>query len=255
MIDHMIRCKDLNDSDRIESLTEWFNKCPPEGKEKQWVDGRSAKETAKHWVYTIPSQFVDLLKPFHLKYKLCSPEFVTKFDDYKGNGRNHDLLIIAKNLSDEKLVISVESKVDETFDVTISERITKANTELLKTSASKALNRIQDLRITLFGKIDNEQLKLRYQLLTAIAGTLAEANSQKINKAIFIVQTFVSDEIDIKKHSQNQSDLDTFLDYFSNGQYKALKDGNILGPLRFHRSTKYISGEIDLWIGKYSIKI
>ena len=66
MIDKMIRCKGLTPNDHIRSLNEWFIKCPPEGKERHWVDGRSAKETAKHWVYTIPQPFKDILKPFKL---------------------------------------------------------------------------------------------------------------------------------------------------------------------------------------------
>lgn len=255
MIDKMIRCKKLNVNDRIESICEWFYKCPPMGKEKQWKDGRSAKETAKHWVYTIPQLFKDVLKPFKLKYKVCSPEYVTTFDTNGGNGRNHDLLILAENENKEKVVVSIESKADEPFGDTVSETIKAAEERIKKNSNSKGLKRISELRIALFGKEDDSQLKLRYQLLTAVAGTIAEAKKQNAKSAIFLVQTFISDEIDNKKHLQNQNDLDAFITLFSNSKYTDIHNNQLIGPFRIISNTKYLSDDIDLWIGKYNIEI
>ena len=255
MIDQMIRCKDLEKTNKIDCIYQWFEKCPPQGKLKHWVDGRSAKETAKHWLHTIPSEFINLLKPFDLKFRLCSPEFVTYFDIYGGNGRNHDLLIIAEDQHKKSTVVSVESKADEPFGDTISTRVLAAKAELKKNPRSKALNRIEDLRKDLFGNVDIDQLGLRYQLLTAVAGTLSEAKTRKAKTAIFVVQTFVSDKIDKKKHLQNQKDLDVFLEYISGGKCKTLKEGVIQGPFRFPGNKKVIPGDVDLWIGKYTITI
>ena len=111
MIDEMIRCEKLIASNEIMSLCEWFDKCPPQGKEKHWKDGRSAKETAKHWLHTIPQPFKDLLKTQQLKYVLCSPEYVSEFDAYGGNGRNHDLLILAKDKDSKKVVYLLNQKL------------------------------------------------------------------------------------------------------------------------------------------------
>ena len=57
MNDQMIICKNLIQTDKIESLSEWFDKCPPQKGIAHWKDGRSAKETAKLWLSAIPAEF------------------------------------------------------------------------------------------------------------------------------------------------------------------------------------------------------
>jgi hypothetical protein len=255
MIDQMIRCKNLDISDKIECLHQWFEKCPPQGKEKHWVDGRSAKETAKHWAHTLPSQFLQMLNPFKLDYKICSPEYVSDFDLYRGNGRNHDLLILAENDLKQEVVISIESKVDEPFDVTIAERISAADIELINKPNSKAKNRVEDLRVALFGNINVAQLSIRYQLLAGIAGLLAEAKKRNAKTAIFLVQTFVSSQINVNRHYQNQCDLGNFINLLSNGIYSKITEGIISGPIRVPGDSKLILNNIDLWIGQYMIPI
>lgn len=255
MIDEMIRCEKLIASDKIESLYEWFYKCPPQGKLKHWKDGRSAKETAKHWLHTIPQPFKDLLKPFQLKYTLCSPEYVSKFDSYKGNGRNHDLLLIAKDKHSKKVVISIESKVDEPFGDTVAKTKFDAENSKEKNINSKALERINELREDIFGELNDNQLDLRYQLLTAVAGTIAEATKQGAKSAYFLIQTFVSDEIDKNKHNQNKVDVDKFLSIFSKSKQSKIKNNEVLGPFKMAKSNEYLSDTIDLCIGKYEIEI
>lgn len=250
----MIRCKDLVSNDQIGSLNEWFGKCPPQRGLKQWVDGRSAKETAKHWIYTIPQSFKDILKGFKLEFEVCSPEFVTRFDNNGDNGRNHDLFIIAKNENKETIVISVESKVDEEFDKTLIHSINNAKTALIKNPTSKVLKRIEELRLSIFGKTDENQLGLRYQLLTAIAGTLAEAKIQNATKAIFIIQTFTSEDINKDCYMRNQNDLNNFIHHLTNGNCSQLKEGELIGPLKVP-GNQFIPNNIDLYIGKCTIEI
>jgi hypothetical protein len=254
-IDKMILCRKLDIRDNIDCLYQWFDKCPPQGKLKHWKDGRSAKETAKYWLHTIPSEFKELLKPLNLNYMICSPEFISKFDNYGGNDRNNDLLIISEKKTKEKVVISIESKVDEEFGDTVSKTIIEANKRIHRNPNSKGLLRIEDLRKTLFGCEKDDQLPIRYQLLTAIAGTLAEAKQQGSKTAIFIVQTFVSSEINNKKHFENQNDLNRFLNLISESKFPEIKDGDLLGPVRIPGNNEYISCNIDLFIGKYSIQI
>lgn len=255
MIDKMIRCKNLDKCDSIETIHEWFYKCPPKGKEKHWKNGRSAKETAKHWVHTIPKQFLETLKDKEYSYELCSPEYVTKFDNYKGEGRNHDLLLIAKDKEGKKVVISIESKADEPFGDSIDKRIKAAENTKNKNDNSRALERIEDLRLALFRELNDNQLDLRYQLLTALAGTIAEAKIKSANTAFFLVQTFVSDEINIEKHNQNQSDLNNFLNVFIKDKHSKIENNEVLGPFKIGTNNEFLSSEIDLWIGKYEIGI
>lgn len=255
MIDEMIRCKNLIKENHIESLCEWFYKCPPQGKLIHWKDGRSAKETAKHWLHTIPQPFKDLLEPKQLKYMLCSPEHVSKFDAYGGNGRNHDLLVLAHTATKENTVISIESKADEPFGDTVANTIAAAEKAKNKNKNSKATERVKELQVALFGELNDNQLNLRYQLLTAVAGTIAEAREQGATTAYFVVQTFVSDEVDTQKHAQNQGDLDNFLNVFTKSKKSKIGINEILGPFRVAANNEYLSDNIDLWIGKYEIEI
>jgi|APLak6261698768_1056241.scaffolds.fasta_scaffold00062_6 hypothetical protein len=253
MIDQMNRCKNLAPCDTIETIHEWFYKCPPKGKEKQWKDGRSAKETAKHWLHTIPVVFLEILKEQELVFELCAPEYVTKFDVYKGEGRNHDLLILAKNKNKNTVVLSIESKSDEPFGDTVEKTIKAAQKKKQVNKNSKAIERIEDLRKDLFGELNDNQLGLMYQLLTAITGTIAEAKKQGAATAFFLVQTFVEKEN--SKHLKNKEDLNNFLKVFTQLDDIRIENNKVLGPFRITANNDYLSDSIDLWIGKYDIKI
>jgi len=203
----------------IQTLDDWKIEFPPQMKDLHWREGRSAMETAKHWLNVIPKEFEDILKCFQLEYVSCSPEHVTKFDEYKGNGRNHDLLILATDQYNENVVISIESKVDEPFDKQIGSYLTKIKLKKDKGEKSNADYRIEKLKIAVFPNVKRDVFEsIQYQLLNAIAGTLAEAKKQRAKKAIFLVQTFISSNMDQKKHLKNQQDLDCFLNVYNTPQ-------------------------------------
>lgn len=250
----MIICKKLDTKDTISSIEEWYSKCPPKDKKKHWKVGRSAMETAKHWLYVIPQEFREILKCFNLEFELCSPEFVTEFDNYN-NGRNHDLLLVAKDQKNEKVVVSVESKVDENFDKTVGSYLLSIERKLQNSEVTNASFRIEKLKESIFPKVSKAVFELlRYQLLTAVAGTLREAKIQGAKKAIFLVQTFVSSNMDSKKHRQNQRDLDRFLEVISEGKHRIIHDNDLYGPFKFP-GNEFIPDDVELWIGKYSIGI
>lgn len=253
MIDTMIRCKNLIETDTIQTIHEWFYNCPPKGKEKHWKDGRSAKETAKHWMHTIPKAFLELLSEQKLVYQLCSPEYVTKFDDYNGEGRNHDLLILAKDKSPNPVIISIESKADEPFGETVEKRIAAALKAKNKNDNSRAKERINELWLSLFGEAIDENSQLKYQLLTAVAGTIAEGKKQNAKKAYFLVQNFVEEEND--KHQENKKDLDYFINKLSKGIYSNLENNQMVGPFTVAKATEKLPDDIELYIGKFEIQI
>lgn len=188
-------------------------------------------------------------------YKFCAPEFISSFDEYRGGTRNHDLLIIAERNDKENVVISVESKADETFDRLVSEAIRDAKRAKLENQNSRKVERVEGLRLALFGEIEPQQLTLRYQLLTAVAGTIAEAVEHEAKKAVFLVQTFVSGETDKDKQKENAQDLDAFIVQFSKGAFTVVPENQLIGPFRVAKPTKHLPAEVDLWIGKYSIEI
>lgn len=251
----MILSKNLDPKNSILSLEEWFLKCPPQGKTKHWKKGRSAVETAKHWLHVIPREFRDILRCINLEYELCFPELVTYFDKYHGNGRNHDLFIIAKDKIDQKTAISIESKVDESFGKTIRACLSEVERKKNLGESTNADARIAELKRAIFPNVKQKVFELlRYQLLTAVAGTLVEAKIQGAQKAVFLVQTFLSPKMNSKLHCQNQRDLDFFMEIISNGELKIIHDGDLYGPFRF-AGNEYIPNDVELWIGKYSISI
>ena len=167
----------------ITTVEEWYQFAPPKAKGKHWKDGRSAKSLAQFMTdKNQVKKLEDIL--VELKYGTngvisCTPEANTVLP-CKGNGRNHDLLMIG-----EDFVVGIEAKVSESFGEEIS-------TELIEASDNKK-NRIDTLANELFGCKINEVkdgLELRYQLLTGVYGTLREAKKNKKSKALFLVIVF-----------------------------------------------------------------
>ena len=167
----------------ITTVEEWYQFAPPKAKGKHWKDGRSAKSLAQFMTdKNQVKKLEDIL--VELKYDTngvisCTPEANTVLP-CKGNGRNHDLLMIG-----EDFVVGIEAKVSESFGEEIS-------TELIEASDNKK-NRIDTLANKLFGCKINEVkdgLELKYQLLTGVYGTLLEAENNKKSKALFLVVVF-----------------------------------------------------------------
>ena len=167
----------------ITTVEEWYQFAPPKAKGKHWKDGRSAKSLAQFMTdKNQVKKLEDIL--VELKYGTngvisCTPEANTVLP-CKGNGRNHDLLMIG-----EDFVVGIEAKVSEPFGEEIS-------TELIEASDNKK-GRIDKLANELFGCKINEVkdgLELRYHLLTGVYGTLLEAENNKKSKALFLVIVF-----------------------------------------------------------------
>jgi len=239
----------------IQTIDDWKNEFPPQRKDLHWKEGRSAMETAKHWLYKIPKEFYDILKCFNLQYVFLFPEHLTIFDDFNGNGRNHDLLILATDQQNDKVVISVESKVDEPFDKQIGNYLTEIKIMKNKGGNSNADHRIEKLKLAILPNVKRDIFELlQYQLLSAIAGTLVEAKKQGEKKTIFLIQTFISKNMDPKKHLKNQQDLDYFLNVISNGKHCTFQNNELFGPYIF-AGNEFIPNDVELWFGKYSIDI
>ena len=153
----------------------------------------------------------------------------------------------------EKVVVSIESKVDETFGQTIGTYLRAIERRIQNGEVTNAGFRIEQLKEAFFPTIGQTVFEsLRYQLLTAIAGTLAEAKNQQAKKAIFLVQTFVSSNMDSKKHRQNHRDLDHFLEVISNGYHRIIHDNDLLD---LSNSTEIHSFRMMLNCGLGSIRL
>ena len=251
----MIICKKLDPKDTVCSLEEWYSKCPPQRKDLHWQPDHSAMETAKLWLRGIPKEFLEILRNRDLEIEFCAPELNTRFDKYKGNVRNHDLLIIAKDKKDEIIVVSIESKVDEPFDKTIGPYLKAIKRKKENRENSNADYRIEDLRKAILPQVDNIVFEsLKYQLVTAVAGTLREAKIQGTKKAIFLVQTLKTSNMNEGKNRKNQRDLDHFMEVISNGKYQNIHENDLFGSFKF-TGNQFIPDNVELWIGKYSVEI
>ena len=182
----------------------WKLLAPPMDGDKQWKEGRSAWSLAK---FATDYIMVDkVLKPVlkDLGYKTsgditCIPEAVTPLFG-RGNGRNHDLLMIGKDF-----VCGIEAKVTEPFGNIIGKDLTEAS--------DNRLGRIERIINVLFGcKLTEDFLNLRYQLLTGAVGTYLEANKNHKKKALFLVIVFkdtISAE-DSTAVARNNEDYENF---------------------------------------------
>lgn len=241
--------KKLNQAIPILNDADWFLHAPPKRGKLHWAPGRSAMETALLWLKGLPVPFAQIISPFSLSSFKVAPEFVTYFDNYRGEGRNHDLFIHAKDFAGDITAISIESKVDEEFGKTVADLWAEVQKRMDKGKNSNGHKRINELFQKLLpGKSPSQLPDLRYQLLTGIAGALAEAENQKAVRAVFIVQTLLTSSLDPKKHKSNQLDLDNFIREFTNGQFASIQNGQLIGPFIITWKKP-----MELWIGKYEV--
>lgn len=107
---------------KITSIDEWFAYSPPVKGAIQWKDGRSAKELAKAWFKTsevqMSDELISLLQTHPttngFQMEVGIPEKETVLDDFRGSGRNHDMVLIGKTDS-ERILIAIEAKTDESL--------------------------------------------------------------------------------------------------------------------------------------------
>lgn len=242
------------DGHAITSVDTWFAYAPPKDGEVQWVDGRSAKELAKAWFpisgqAQIPTELA-LLLSIHADFVTAEikngiPEVRIKLDDYPGETRNADLVLLAKR-HDETILLTIEAKADEQFDMTIGEKLRSA------AKGSNIPNRVEHLCKAMFGSTPTEKpalKELRYQLLHAMAATLIAARSHDAAKALFIVYEFATDKTLAEKRRANHNDLVAFLDILSNGTIRSLDNGSIVGPIVVPGG-KHVPSSIPLFVAK-----
>lgn len=228
-------------NEAIETVDDWFLHAPPEKGEKQWVDGRSAKEMARAWISGESRQrLVELLQPLFGSVTLESaePECIVAFDEFSGP-RQCDLAVQASSELG-KIAIHIEGKADEPFGKLTGEAYDAAiaaNALRVGRRKSKVPRRIDRLAENLFGHhLDEAVRKLRYQLLYSAAAAWADASERKSIAAVFVVQELHSPKLDGRKLRQNANDWEAFLRMFSEVDDQHLKLLNtLIGPVNSFR--------------------
>jgi hypothetical protein len=223
----------------LTSLEDWARLAGPKSPD-QWVDDRSAKEVARAWLegngVTLPAEVSSPLIAHPAFGPVLSwdaePEARLPFDNFPGETRNTDLSVHAQD-AHGKYLIAVEAKADEPFSDTVGKTLENALERSLQNPRSNGVSRIQALAQALIGARtagDPWIMDLRYQLFTACAGALCEADRRGYNRALFLVHEFVTDRTLDENHRNNAADLDLFVHRLSQGAVKSIASGAIEGP-------------------------
>jgi len=146
----------------------------------------------------------------HLTPFSVTVEEKASFDAYRGNVRIHDLVLRAATAGGEPVVVCVEAKAGEPLGATVAEQTAAAAKAGRTNPRSNASARLNDLvaRFCPHPPNDDRVEALRYQLLTAWAGTLADAVGSA--HAIFAVHEFRTDRRPDDKTAINGAELQRF---------------------------------------------
>jgi hypothetical protein len=245
---------------RISSLSDWAERAGPKSPD-QWVDGRSAKEVARAWLEgggrNLPPEVADALAKHSafgpVQSWVAEPEAKLRFDDFAGEPRNSDLVIHAQD-SRGPYLIAVEAKADEPFGETLADALASSLDRFIENERSNALKRIQQLAQALLGarQAGDRPIKhLRYQLLTACAGALCEAERQGYSRAVVLIHEFVSHKTTDERHNANSAALDAFVGRLTHGSVTHVRDGGLHGPFPVP-NVPLFAGTTGLFIGKVS---
>jgi len=222
-----------------------------------WKEGRSAMELAKSWfrndALSPPQELSSLLHshPRTNQIELTEgiPELVTPLPE-RGNGRNHDLAL--KGTTDyESVTICIEAKADESFgNTTVGEYWLSGIQKRNRGTSTRVPDRVEALlsMVDPVHTIETSQWKdIRYQLLTALCGTILQAKKDNATLAVLVVQEFRTNETSQVKQAGNHEELERFLTVVSDGGEICLEVGKLYGWFNYDG--------IDCLIGKVITKM
>src|SRR5579862_7565137 len=224
----------INKSDHeIRSVEDWFRYAPPKMGRRQLKDGRSAKELAQSWFRNgtpkPPDELGALLESQFgagVTFEEGRPECVIELDDFVGEHRNCDLVVLCK-IGAKTMVINIEAKADEPFGDLIGEYYDRRIG-----SGSNVPARIRQLSEALFGRAPDEEIrKLRYQLLHAAAATLIEARANDAEMGLLAVHEFRSASLSADKLAQNSNDWKNFVHAFPELTTARIEENQIFDPV------------------------
>jgi hypothetical protein len=249
----------------ILSLDDSFKYAPPKMGELHWKDNRSAKELAKAWfrkgIPKPPEELVALLKDkfgTEITFDEAKPECVIRLDDFDGEHRNCDLVVLCK-VGAQRIAINVEAKADEPFGNLIGKYYEQTVDSRQKVPApqsntpprpSNVPARIQALSKAMFGREPDETIrKLRYQLLHAAAAALIEAKLNDAELGLFLVHEFRPANPNKSKAMQNATDWENFVHTFPELANNRIEENQILGPVSVPGGGR-VPTSLPLYLGK-----
>jgi hypothetical protein len=243
-----------NDGRRIETFADWRDYGGPVSG-REWAEGRSARELARAWteggaeeqvtaLLTLGAEFGGLV----LDRGIAEKE--TRFDDIPGGPRRHDLLVIGR-APNGTVVIGVEGKSEEPLDEPLDAWLAR---ELARSERSRAEERLDRLTTTFFGTTlgqDPLLAPLRYRLLAALAGTLADAREQGATRAVLLVHEFETPWTDDDLHRRNAEDLEAFVGRLMPGVERMTDDRAwIAGPYAIAGDGTWLPASTDVYVAR-----
>lgn len=205
-------------------------------KKYQWKAGRSAMELARSWFRhgqaEPPDELLSLLRSstrlHNIQINTGIPELVTPLPE-RGEGRNHDLALIAHTPT-EQVTITIEAKADEPFGSdTILEYYTKAIKKRDSGTPTRVPERIEQLMALVAPGVSiykSQWGEVRYQLLTALCGTILQAQADDSTLAILVVHEFQSDETNREKQAENHKEFELLTSLLL-GNYLKMQPGKL----------------------------
>jgi len=236
----------------IRSVDDWFRWAPPKRGAFHWKDYRSAKELARSWFRTgtalPPVELVSLLIPTfgsELVFEEAMPECSVDLDDFEGEGRNCDLVVVCQ-AGVQRIVLSVEAKADEPFgNSTVGDYYDQT-----LDSDSRVPKRIEQLSNALFGREPDEVIRrLRYQLVHAAAASLIEADARDAECGVLLVHEFISVGLSNLKLEQNAKDWAAFVKALPQLAEATVQTNQICGP-QWVPGGGRVPATIPLYLGK-----
>jgi hypothetical protein len=244
----------------ISSMREWQQFAPPKG-ENHWVEGRSACEIARAWCGTgqtaMPRELRVLLdsrpETRDMVVEVVEPEKKIRFDKRKGEPRNADLAFVG-HVGNRRIAVTVEAKADEPFGSTVEETMKAARKRLAENPRSGGVGRVEDLIASLLPPGNGQAEALRYQLLTAVAGTLAYARDEKADLAVLIVHEFVTPLTSDELHEENEKAYRRFLMRLGGGSDVTAASASLEGPFRIPGGQLFPEAD-PILIGKVTTRL
>ena len=137
-------------------------------------------------------------------------------DRYPGGRRNHDLVVRGCLPQGQRVVVCVEAKAGEDLGATVKDQrkvarkaVEKAQAKGKTSNAEKRLHALLE-RFVPEGTEPRIVEGLRYQLLTALAGTLSEARKQNCEIAVLMVHDFRTNERPTDMRTKHDEELRAF---------------------------------------------
>jgi hypothetical protein len=216
----------------IVTIEDWEHHASTKG---NWEPHFSAMELARLWLDEAgagPQAVIDALAPALPDLVLDEgiAEARIAFDAYPGGVRNHDVLAYG-HVHAGGVVVGIEGKVNESLDSTIARKYKDAVRPLAPGKSSNLAKRVDALLLAVAGRSlqDDPVLgKLRYQLFSAVAGTLAAAREDTVAAAVVVhlVRTPLANEAKFAAARAAVADFARALNLDA--------DGPVMGPLRLH---------------------